>query len=133
MRPLFESMGPSGRIHLHADQAITGTIEKGVTIAARSKARGASSVAPPARITLAKGRPLPIPPSQRVPLMFSRLLDNRLARGQLFGLFPDALDSIDAVRAVLPHCQTQELHFLGFHAEPATEWRVGKGASEMGR
>mmetsp|Transcript_34784 Transcript_34784/g.96020 ORF Transcript_34784/g.96020 Transcript_34784/m.96020 type:complete len:207 (-) Transcript_34784:485-1105(-) len=32
--------------------------------------------------------------------MFSRLLDNRLARGQLFGLFPDALDSIDAVRAV---------------------------------
>ena len=127
LRSLLDSMGPDGRVHLHADQAITGTIEKGVTVAAR-----AARAAPAARIALKAGRPLP-PAVQRIPLMFARLMENRAARGDLFGLFPDAFDSLDAVRKVLPHPETQELHFLGFHSDRAVEWQVGKGAAALGR
>lgn len=127
LRPTLERVGAEGRIHLHADQAIKGSIEKGVTVQGRIKARAGGT---PARLVLQKGRALP-PAVQRVPTMFSKLMDNRGARQQLFRLFPGALDAASVVSSVLPHADSQELHFLGFHEQASTEWRVGKGAAAL--
>lgn len=128
LRPAIRAMGPAAHIHLHADQSILGTIEKGVTVSSRVKTHGGGL---PPRMTLRIDRPMP-PAVQRGPQMFAKLLDNRPVRKQLFDLVPGAFDNAAAVSAVLPHPETQQLRLLGFHPQPGTEWRVGEGAAALG-